>query len=278
MHNIGNDKMTNLTRNYHKMFILDELAAQKTIIHKISPIVKLIVTLIYLIFVISYDKYEIGGLIPLILYPIIIMSSANIPFKSLLGGLAIAAPLIIGIGVFNPILDRDIAITILDIKISAGVISFLSLLLKCCLTVLSALLLLATTGINNISAALHRLHVPQVFIIQLLLTYRYISVLLLEASRINNAYTLRAPQQKGISSKVWGSLIGQMLMRTYDRAYRVYQAMKLRGFDNQYYGVSHDKATKVDIIYFISWVAFFVAVRFLDIPMLLGLIVTGVIK
>jgi cobalt/nickel transport system permease protein len=241
-------------------------------------VLKLIVTLIYLVFVVSYGKYDIVGLVPLVFYPVITMAAGNIPIKPMLGGLAIAAPLVIGIGIFNPLLDTAIAVTVYGIDISAGVISFAALILKCCLTVLAALLLLATTGINKISAALHKLHVPQIFIIQFLLTYRYISVLLLEASRIYNAYTLRAPQQKGISSKVWGSLLGQLLLRTYDRAARVYQAMKLRGFDNQYYGANLGKITRVDIIYTVSWTVFFLIARLFNLPMLLGLLMTEVIK
>lgn len=270
--------MANITQAYYKMFILDELATQRTAIHQISPVLKLIVTLTYLIFVVSYGKYDIAGLIPMFFYPIIIMTAANIPIKPMLAGLALAAPLVIGIGMFNPILDRAIATTVYGIELSAGVISFAALILKCCLTVLAALLLLATTGINKLSAAMHKLHVPQIFIIQLLLTYRYISVLLSEASRIYNAYALRAPQQKGIDNKVWGSLLGNLLLRTYDRGVRVYQAMKLRGFDNHYYGASLDKITTADIIYFVSWAAFFITVRLFNIPILLGLLITEVIK
>jgi cobalt/nickel transport system permease protein len=270
--------MANLTQAYYKMFILDELATQRTLIHKINPVIKLIVTFIYLLFVVSYRKYDFVGLIPLITYPIITMAAANIPLKPMLGGLTIAMPLIIGVGMFNPVLDRTIIATISGIEISAGFISFSVLLLKCCLTVLAALLLLSTTGINKIAAVLCKLHVPQIFIIQLLLTYRYISVLLVEASRMYNAYALRAPRQKGINSKVWGSMLGQLLLRTYDRASRVYQAMKLRGFDNQYYGVNLEKASKADIIYLVIWTVFFFIVRFFNIPMLLGLLMTEVLR
>ena len=185
--------MTNITQAYYKMFILDELAAQDTAIHRINPVAKLLVTLIYLVVVVSYGKYDIMGLIPLVLYPVSIMAAGNIPLKPMLAGLAVAMPLIIGVGIFNPVLDRAVVLTLFGIDISAGFISFITLLVKCCLTVLAAMLLLSTTGMNKISAALHRMHVPQIFIMQLLLTYRYISVLLVEASRIYNAYSLRAP-------------------------------------------------------------------------------------
>jgi cobalt/nickel transport system permease protein len=270
--------MANITQAYYKMFILDELADKKTAIHRINPVAKIIVTLIYLLFVVSYNKYDIIGLMPLFFYPVIIMSVGDIPFRPMLAGLIIAAPLVIGVGIFNPLLDRTIVSTVSGIGISAGMLSFMALLVKCCLTVLAALLLLATTGMNKIAAAMQSLHIPQIFIMQLLLTYRYISVLMGETARVYHAYTLRAPHQKGVSSKVWGSLIGLLLLRTYDRASRLYQAMKLRGFENQFFGINLDKLEKKDIIYLLGWTTFFIIVRFINIPMLFGVLVTGVIK
>ena len=44
------------------------------------------------------------------------------------------------------------------------------------------------------------------------------------------AYSLRAPGQKGISIKTWGTLVGSMMLRSIDRAMNVYQSMMLRGF------------------------------------------------
>lgn len=270
--------MANITQAYYKMFILDELATQDTIIHRVNPLAKLLVTFAYLLIVVSYGKYDVVNLIPLLFYPMVLLAAGNIPLKPILAGLAVSGPLIIGIGLFNPLLDRVIVLNWHGLDITAGMISFVALLLKCSLTVSAAMLLLCTTGMNKISAALHKLHIPQIFIIQLLLTYRYISVLLSEASRIQHAYALRAPQQKGIQSRVWGSLLGQLLLRTYDRAYRVYQAMKLRGFDNQYYGVNLGKTTNRDIFYLLGWIAFFLLARLINIPMLLGLLTIEVLK
>lgn len=270
--------MANITKSYYKMFILDELADKKTLIHRINPLVKLAVTLAYLFCVVSFNKYDVSGLIPLFLYPVVVITLGDIPLKPLMAGLAISAPFVIGVGIFNPILDRSEAVSIQGMAITAGMISFMSLLIKCSLTVSAALLLLATTGINKIAAALQKLHVPQIFITQLLLTYRYISVLMGEVSRVYNAYHLRAPYQKGISRNVWGSLIGLLLLRTYDRAIRIYQAMKLRGFENRYYGVGLDRLRKADIMYLLLWTAFFAIVRYIDIPVLLGLLINNALR
>lgn len=265
--------MANITQAYNRMLTLEELSEKDTPIHKINPVIKLVVTLAYLIFVTSYGKYDISGLIPMLLYPIVIAAIGDIPVRQLLTGMAAAAPLVIGVGVFNPILDRTVVFYIWGTGISAGMLSFAALLIKCTMTVTAALLLLGTTGMNKTAAALHRLHVPHIFIIQLLLTYRYISVLVGETSMVYNAYTLRAPGRKGISRELWGPLTGSLLLRTYDRAIRIYQAMKLRGFDSRYYGVSLERFKIADIVYLTCWTFFFAAARFINIPALFELLV-----
>ena len=119
--------------------------------------------------------------------------------------------------------------------ISRGWVTFLSILIKSCLSVGISLLLIATTGMDILAAALRMLKVPKIFVLQLLLTYRYISVLIEEVSRMMRAYTLRAPSQKGIHRSVWGSFVGQLILRTFDRAQRIYQSMALRGFKGEYH-------------------------------------------
>lgn len=69
---------------------------------------------------------------------------------------------------------------------------------------------------------------------QVLLTYRYVTVLLEEANRMTQAYSLRAPNQKGVHFKVWGTLAGQLLLRSMDRANEVYESMTLRGYQENF--------------------------------------------
>ena len=145
----------------------------------------------------------------------------------------IAAPFILGVGVINLFYDKT-PMNVAGIIINSGWITFLSLSIKILLTVVVSILLIATTGMENLACALRMIKVPKIFVMQILLTYRYISVLVEEASRMMKAYYLRAPGQKGVKMKDLGSFIGQMLLRTYDRAQRVYEAMKLRGFNGEY--------------------------------------------
>lgn len=268
--------MANITDTVYKIRHLDEISQKDTFIHKLQPLIKLLVSIIYIIIVVSFDKYEILGLLPMIIYPIMIFSLGEIPVSTIIKRMLIVLPFVIGIGILNPIFDKHILFKVFDIGISAGWISFLSLIIKCVLTVLSALLLIATTGIEKIAIALRNIHVPKIFVIQILLTYRYISVLLEEGASIWTAYSLRAPNQKGIQHKAWGSLLGQLLIRTYDRGQRVYQAMMLRGFQGEYHFNSLSNSLLKDIMYLLIWITYFLMVRYYNIPMILGSILTGV--
>ena len=105
-----------------------------------------------------------------------------------------------------------------------------TLMIKGIYSVLAAYLLIATTSIEKICYALRLLHIPAILVTQVLLTYRYNTVLLEEANRMTQAYSLRAPNQKGVHFKVWGTLAGQLLLRSMDRANEVYEIMTLRGY------------------------------------------------
>lgn len=180
-----------------------------------------------------FSKYNLIGLVGMIVYPIAGFILAELSFKDSLKRLRIVIPLVCLIGIINPFFDR-VPIQIGDITVNGGVISMFTLIFKGIFTVLAAYLLIATTTIEKICYALRLLHLPEIMITQFLLTYRYVTVLLEEVNRITQAYSLRAPNQKGIHYKVWGTLTGQVLLRSMDRANAVYESMLLRGYDGSF--------------------------------------------
>lgn len=260
------------------LLYFDELAQYKTWVHGIHPLSKLLVTIVYILAVVSFGKHDILKLLPFTFYPVLVISSGELPLMPLLKRIIPALPFVIGIGIFNPLFDRSVRAVIFLFPVSGGWISFASLAIKCMLTVVAALLLLATTGMGPIAQALGMLRVPKIFVLQLLLTYRYIVILAEEVQKVIQGYTLRAPGQKGVVLKVWGSLGGQLLFRTYDRGERLYQAMKLRGFKGEYITGSTGKLSLKDLTYLVCWVCFFAAARLYNLPALLGAVITGVIR
>lgn len=87
---------------------------------------------------------------------------------------------------------------------------------------------------------------------------------------MTDAYRLRAPGQKGIQFSAWGSFLGQLLLRSMDRAEELYASMLLRGFHDHFHYAAVPPFTAGDAAYLSCWTAAFLALRFLDAARLLG--------
>ena len=120
----------------------------------------------------------------------------------------------------------------------------LTLMMKGIFTLMASFLLVATTGMERICGALRQIHMPKLLTSLLLLTYRYISVLLEEVSVMTTAYQLRAPGQKGIHISSWGSFLGQLILRSMDRAEALYGSMVVRGFHGEFHYADKEQAAK----------------------------------
>lgn len=252
-------KMTDALFEVHE---LEEMAARKLEINRVHPLVKLMVTLVFMVTVVSFQKYDLPGLVPFLLYPFVVLKLADIKMAACFRKIRGILPLILFLGIFNPLLDRAAYFYIGAIPVSGGVISMITLFLKgvCCLT--ASFLLIATTGIEGICHALRLLHVPNILVTQFLLTYRYITVLMAEANSVYQAYSLRAPGEKGVKYKIWGSLLGQLLLRSIDRAGNLYESMLLRGFQGEYPYFRKRKAEGKDYAYLVLWIGIFMVLRF----------------
>lgn len=255
--------MSKIVDSIYNIRLLDDLARKDTSIHRLHPVTKLLTTIVYLFVVVSFNRYEISGLLPFVFYPMILILLAELPAMQIFKRLLMVEPLIIGIGILNPIFDPR------------GWLTFASIMIKSGLTVTACLVLVSTTGIGKIAQALRVLRVPSIFVLQLLLTFRYISVLIEELARMVRAYTLRAPQQKGVRLKDSGSFVGQLLLRTFDRAQCIYNSMRLRGFNGEYHSYGKSGITWRDVLFLIAWSLFFIIARMYDIPAFLGLLFEG---
>lgn len=54
---------------YYNIGFLDQLSYKDTIVHRLDPRVKLVVTVLFLFTVISFSKYEILALLPFFFIP-----------------------------------------------------------------------------------------------------------------------------------------------------------------------------------------------------------------
>lgn len=255
-------QMSKLTGAIYEIHHMDAIANRDQWVNRIHPLVKLVITLIYIITVVSVGRYNLSGIIIMGVYPIAVFILGDISFSDSLKRIRMILPLVCIVGIFNPFFDRQALFMIGRVTVTTGMISMLTLILKGIYAVLASYLLIATTTIEKICYALRMLHISKILVTQILLTYRYISVLLQEVNRTIQAYSLRAPNQKGVHFKVWGSMVGQLLLRSIDRAGVVYESMTLRGFSGEFYYSNMDKCKKKDYVYFGIWMLVFGVLKF----------------
>ena len=253
---------------------LDELAGRQSPVHGLHPLAHLLTALAFLIAVTSCARDAISQLLPFLLYPVLLFTLGDLPVKPIMMRVLLAEPLLVGIGLLNPLFDRQPWLAG-NLQIAHGWLVLAAIIFKGSLTVTAALLLIAVTGMVRIASALSLLRFPRLLVTVLLLIYRYIAVLTGETARTGRAYSLRAPGHPGVRFTAWGSLAGQLLLRSLDRSERIYQAMVLRGYNGTFPAGAPGRLTWIDGAWFISWTAFFIAARLHNLPLLLGTLVTG---
>ena len=265
--------MDKINHAVYELREMDDLAALRSPIHALHPISKLLTTIAYILFTVSFNKYDLSGMIIMVLYPVLMFEVSGVSIRTCFYKLRIALPLVCAVGLFNPFFDRAPLLMLGTLPVSGGVVSMITLMLKGVLCLTASFILVATTSMDSICAALRRLHVPSMLVTLLLLTYRYISVMVEEVAIMNEAYMLRAPGQKGIHISAWGSFLGQLLLRSMDRAEELYSSMQLRGFRGEFFYAEGKPARSVDFIFCAVCIAMFALFRFVNIAQLLGGIV-----
>lgn len=262
--------MSKINKAIYEIEHMSQLALRDQWMNKLHPLVKLFISILYIVIVVSFHKYNLTGVLSMVVYPVIVFAIGDLSWKDAFHRLRIVIPVVCIVGVFNPFFDTQIVTTLGGIGISGGVLSMLSLMVKGVLTVLASYVLIATTSIEKICYALRIIHVPKIVVTEIMLIYRYILVLLGEVKKITQAYALRAPGQKGVHFKAWGSLVGQLLLRSMDRADIVYESMCLRGYQGEFDFGEKSTFGLSEIIFLTIWTGLFVVFRLFPVFEIVG--------
>ena len=123
----------------------------------------------------------------------------------------------------------------------AGLLRFVSIVVRSWLSVQMAILLVAVTEFPKIVHALNHLRVPTIITVIISFLYRYLFVLADEVLRLLRARQARSAAVAGKSaggSVLWrariaGHMAGQLFLRSYERSDRIYNAMLSRGYKGE---------------------------------------------
>jgi len=195
-----------------------EIERRRTWAHRASPRLKLLAALFLIIPTALLPRhphllYLVPAVILLLLWPL-----CRMPLSYALPRLLVVEIFILGIA-------------ILALVSPAAVPIFFATLFKSNLCVLAMLLLTWTTPFQDILQELRRWRFPPVMLTTLALMYRYLPVLSEESRRMARARYSRT--FSGKRRAAWQNLsliIGQLFIRSAERAERIYLAMCARGW------------------------------------------------
>lgn len=133
--------------------------------------------------------------------------------------------------------------------------------------VLSLITLLGTSRIVNLGHALERLHFPSRLCFLLLFSYRYIFVIYQEYQKLHRAAQMRcfSPSTNLHTYRTYGYLFGMTLVKSYNRAIRVQQAMMLRAFDGRLIPLHKDHSSPYDFAFLILLLSLILTLAFTSV-------------
>jgi len=204
----------------------------------ISPQAHVLTTLIFTIIIASFGRNDAFLLVPYFIYPILILLFGKNIVNTLVSTLKMvlmASPFVLILGIFGSWL------------------TFYSLILRFALTVSAMIILLSLIGFSGFCAALVKLKIPSVMITQLILMHRYSFLLRDEIRRLRCAHALRSGGNRRISIREFGSMTGNLLLRTFDRAEIIHQAMMCRGFNGTMPATRVSCWRVTDLVYITGW-------------------------
>jgi len=254
-----------ISNRVHELYVLEELSDRNTAVHRLHPRAKILLTFVYIVIVVSFNRYDVLGVAPFFIYTALACALADLPLKILHKRFLIALPFCAFAGLTNFFLDRNTAFMIGEADVTYGLLSLIAIVLRTYLCVMAVFILIATTPFPSMTRELRRLRVPQIFITLIEMIYRYIGVLIDEAASMTTSYKLRSVKTKGVAMKDMGPFAGQLVLRSFDRGERVYAAMACRCFGGELPEREPVKMTASDILAACLLCAAFIALRFFPV-------------
>jgi cobalt/nickel transport system permease protein len=230
-------------------------------IHRLDPRVKVIVTLVFILSnaLLPDGAWTAFGLAWLFLLFANVFSELGGLFTFQRSIIALPFALVAVTVLFsipgNPVstfrlLFWDLTIT------DAGLLRFVSILIRSWLSVQMAILLVGTTRFPDIVHALEHLRVPSILTTIIAFLYRYLFVLVDEVFRLLRAREARSAAVAGVRAGggvawragVAGNMAGQLFLRSYERSDRVYNAMLARGYTGHLNTINPHEMGRVDYV------------------------------
>ena len=222
-----------------KHSFLDQYSDRDSVIHRLDPRGKLVVTFAFIVAVVltPFSSWLAYGLYFAVIAVLIALS--RLPVSHFLKRSLVIIPFVLLMAVFIPFFkEGEVAgsynLWLWQVSVThSGLQVLWNIMAKAWLSILSLILLTSTASFTSILKGLEQLKMPKVIVMIMSFMYRYIFLLTDEVLRMKQA---RDSRNFGGGRKLWqigtvGNMIGTLFIRSYERGERVYASMVARGFD-----------------------------------------------
>lgn len=253
----------------YALYLLDEVersAHQRSPLGQISPRARVLVTLIYLVTMLSMPLERLSELILFSIYPIMTAAIGGIRYLGIMRRSLMIVPFVALIALPNIFYQQEAFFFVGDIIITRGWITFLSIIIRGILSLQAIMVLIATTTIYQICYALQRMGLPSLLASQIYMTMRYIRLLIEQALAMQRARTARGFGKKSYPLRMWATFIVQLLLHSIRRAENIGYAMEARGFRSQLPATTlapKERWRRRDIFYISAWSLTLILLRIL---------------
>ena len=240
--------------------MFEELTKGDSFIHGLDPRGKLIVVFLFSIVVAAAYRFQV--LLGSLTLGLLIVMTAKVPARELIKRLIPVNMLILFLWLFLPFtfggeplfFMGSLAVT------REGVFYATRISIKSNAMMLMLIALVASTPIFSMGHAMHQLKIPKKIVHLFFFTYRYIHAIYREYLRLKNSIKIRGfiPKTDLHTYKTFAYMVGMLLVRSFDRAHRVHNAMLCRGFKGDLYSLKEFSFKTSDIVSIIFMMALIV--------------------
>ncbi len=246
---------------------LDQYSDRDSFIHRLDPRTKL-VTVFLFILAVALTTTSLW-LVYAVYFVIVaaLIGVSRVPVFYILKRSLVILPFVLLVAIFVPFFrDGEPAASFhvwaWQISMTYNGLEVLgNILAKAWLSILSLIMLTATTKMTDLLRGLEQLRMPRIMVMILSFMYRYIFVLVDEVMRMKQARDSRNFGGRWMwQIKTIGNMTGTLFIRSYERGERVYAAMLSRGFDGQARTLHHLQLGTSDIAFGLSFITAIVVV------------------
>ncbi len=229
---------------------IDKYADVDSPIHRFDPRAKLI-TFTFLIFSFVFIE-DIRVALTCFGFSFVILLISKLPlnfiFKRMQPGMLFVFPFLL---VMPFTVDGRVLYFIGPLQLTyEGLYYGFLVVIRAATAILLALTMLGSTKMDTLMKSLYALNIPSPFVQTLMFSYRYIFVFIDELLKIWTAMTAKG-FKVGLnkhSMSVIGNIVGMILVRSYERADRVYHSMVSKGYTGQNHTIIRFKMKKADYV------------------------------